>query len=752
MLTHKLVCFSLVVFGGMSVGAEVKTSAERKNDVLGAHSLTLPAPINRWDNALPLGNGLTGGLLWGAERELRLSLDRGDLWDERSDNDYDPARRTLATMIKCYKNQDRKTWDEVFVAPNKTLKWTKIPGGRLVITLPGDIESKSFHLDFEKATGTVALSDGTEADILFSATEPIAMARLPKGSSFKLIRPASINQLGYPDPEFTESANEVAYTQKTTEEFNYAVAAQWKDDGDRLLAAISITNSNEAENPLTLARERIAKGLKQGWRPLYDKHLAWWKDFYNTSTVTVPEPRLRHHYNLVKYYYGAASRAHAKPMPLQGVWTADWGKLPPWRGDYHNDLNTQMTYVAFHAAGLVESGMAYFNFYWDRLEQFRRYGKQFFAVNGAMVPGVMTLGGRAMGGWIQYAHLICAGLWNGHAYYQHWKVTRDDKFLAERAYPWLSEVAGAVFALCKEEDGILELPYSCSPEWNNDKWSAFLEPNSNFDQALLLWSAAALQEMATALGKREDAEKWAVLRAKLAPLKFDEKTRALLVGQGVPFRHSHRHFSHTLAIYPLGILNADQSEDARKAVRASVRQILDQSHRGWVGYSFTWAASLAARAGFADAAVRHLVDFERAFVGRNGFHLNGDQTGTILKRQRRRGSRAFTLEGNFLFMDAIQEMYMQSWGGKVRIFPTMPDSWKDAEFRDLRAEGGFKVSAERKGGVTTEVEVTATCDSILKLRDPFAGLEAKWSIKYERDGDCLVFKLNAGDAVKGTRQ
>jgi len=60
MLTHKLACFSLVVLGGMSVGAEVKTSAERKNDVLGAHSLTLPAPINRWDNALPLGNDDSG--------------------------------------------------------------------------------------------------------------------------------------------------------------------------------------------------------------------------------------------------------------------------------------------------------------------------------------------------------------------------------------------------------------------------------------------------------------------------------------------------------------------------------------------------------------------------------------------------------------------------------------------------------------------------------------------------------------------
>jgi alpha-L-fucosidase 2 len=437
-------------------------------------------------------------------------------------------------------------------------------------------------------------------------------------------------------------------------------------------------------------------------------------------------------------------------MPLQGVWTADGGGLPPWRGDYHNDLNTQMTYVAFHAAGLVESGMAYLNFYWDRLPQFRRYGSAFFGTDGAMVPGVMTLGGRAMGGWIQYSHLVCAGLWNGHAFYQHWKVTRDDEFLAERAYPWLSEVAASVFSLTREEDGHLVLPVSCSPEWNNDKWTAFLKPNSNFDQSLLLWAAEALEEMATALNRPAEARKWASLHARLAPLKHHEKTGALLISEGVSYGGGHRHFSHALAIHPLSILHVDQSEEARRAVRATVRQIIDGRRRGWVGYSFSSAAGLAARAGFADDAERLLVDFERAFVTRNGFHVNGDQSWTILPGQRRRGSRAFTLEGNFLFMDAIHEMYMQSFGDMVRIFPAVPESWRDAAFTDLRAEGGFIVSARRAGGLTREVEVRARRDATLRLPDPFPGREATWSRPPEREDDCLLFDLRAGETLTGS--
>ena len=71
--------------------------------------------------------------------------------------------------------------------------------------------------------------------------------------------------------------------------------------------------------------------------------------------------------------------------------------------------------------------------------------------------------------------------------------------------------------------------------------------------------------------------------------------------------------------------------------------------------------------------------------------------------------------------------------------------------RALRAEGGFRVSAERVGGVTTSVEVAATRDGVLKLRDPFLGCDGKWNIEYQREGDYLLFNLKDGDGVIGTR-
>lgn len=207
----------------------------------------------------------------------------------------------------------------------------------------------------------------------------------------------------------------------------------------------------------------------------------------------------------------------------------------------------------------------------------------------------------------------------------------------------------------------------------------------------------------------------------MAPLTFDPDTKALLISKGIAFKNSHRHFSHALATHPLATLNIEQGEKERKAVKATVRQLIDEGSNAWVGYSFTWGASLAARAGFPEDAARLLTDFERAFVTRNGFHVNGDQTKSGLSGFQ---YRPFTLEGNFLFMDAIHEMYLQSWGDKIRIFPAVPADWKDCSFTNLRAEGGFLVSATRLDGKTTKVKITSPNGGTFKLRNPFTEEQA----------------------------
>jgi alpha-L-fucosidase 2 len=138
----------------------------------------------------------------------------------------------------------------------------------------------------------------------------------------------------------------------------------------------------------------------------------------------------------------------------------------------------------------------------------------------------------------------------------------------------------------------------------------------------------------------------------------------------------------------------------------------------WCGYSFSWLGNLAARARDAAAAEQALEIFSTAFTLRNSFHCNGDQSG---KGYSKFTYRPFTLEGNFAAAAGVQEMLLQSHTGVVEIFPAVPEGWKDVSFTSLRAQGAFLLSAERRGGAVTRLEVVSEKGGTLHLVSPFSG-------------------------------
>jgi alpha-L-fucosidase 2 len=712
--------------------------------------LTLAAPIDRWDEAIPLGNGLIGGLLWGEGNEIRLSLDRGDLWDERlpelysgKDWNYDTIRK-----LKAAGRQDEIS--RLFDHPYNQVPYpTKLPGGRLVITLDGTQKARSFSLDIDRAVGTVDLGSGDLEDsggleVFFSALEPVALIRhRGPAPTVRFLRPEGLTRLGYDPAVFGRDEEFTWMTQEAALGLCYAVVVGRRRVGEETLFAIAITTNGDGKDPCAIGKQRVGNALDAGYDPLLARHLAWWKDFRALSSVTLPDERLQRHYDLVRYFYGAASRPDSPPMPLQGLWTRDDGNLPPWKGDYHHDLNTQMTYRAYPAAGLFDAGLSFINCNWNLLPAYRRFARSFYGVEGAAMPGVATLAGRPTAGWSQYALSPVNALWVGQAFDLHWRHTMDRDFLACRAYPWLSEIALGVANLLEEQEGKLFLPLSSSPEIHDNSLNAWLEPNSNYDLSLLQWAFDALADMADILEKNEEAARWRELRGKLDDLLVDEG-KVLMFARNEPFSASHRHHSHTMAIHPLGTLHVEGSDRDRAVIHATLDRMIELGTQAWTGYSFSWFSCLLARAGRAEQALDFLADYERAFILRNGFHANGDQIGAGLSRFR---YRPFTLEGNFLAMEAVHEMLLQSWGGKVRVFPAVSKRWKDVAFDDLRAEGGFKVSARREGGRTTRVCVEATVDSLLVLKNPFGGRSFQSSRPSCGAGDLLRCELKAGERV-----
>jgi hypothetical protein len=176
--------------------------------------------------------------------------------------------------------------------------------------------------------------------------------------------------------------------------------------------------------------------------------------------------------------------------------------------------------------------------------------------------------------------------------------------------------------------------------------------------------------------------------------------------------------------------------------------------RAWCGYSFSWMSCLRARVGDGESALRLLDIFVRAFVLRNGFHVNGDQTRSGFSNFT---YRPFTLEGNFLAAQAVQEMLLQSWSptpGRrdtevIRIFPATPWRWHDAAFRELRAEGGYRVSARRENNATTWFRVVAARAGVVRIHDNFDGRTPRWSLPgVERVGVCYEVRLSKGQAVE----
>lgn len=743
-------CAVLILLTSLLFQAPDSALASAPSATTGNLTLNLPAPITTWERGIPLGNGYMGGLLWGSANTVNLSLDRGDLWDLRTPAIYQHSDWTYATLQRLVHAGDEQQIHTMFDEPYDKLAYpTKLGAGRLVLTFPTQVRASRFTLDAHRAEGGVDLTTG-HISAIFAATKQVALLRVTGAApTLSLNAPSGMDKLGYKPAERGESTTGGVHTiwllQHAALHLDYAVVVGAKTQGETTEIAVAIVSTREAANPVALGKQRVQRALALGYDATLAPHLAWWRKFWATSEVSVPQQNVQQQYVLDKYFYGSASRPDAPPMPLQGVWTADNGGLPPWKGDYHNDLNTEMMYIAAPEAGLFPQGESFLNFNWNLLPSYRRFAKSFYGVPGAIVPGVEALDGKALGGWAQYSLSPVMSAWVAQSFYMHWRYTMDPVFLRERAYPFTAQIGTALLALMKPgPDSKLELPLSTSPEIFDNSMKAWLPTRSNFDVALLRWLYGALVEMARHEGNTTAATHWRNVLSQLADLSV--MNGALTIAPGIPLPYSHRHLSNLMSIYPLGIINVDHEQD-RALIQASIANFTSKGPSAWTGYTYTWLSCLLARTGDGDRALDYLDDYLRGFIFENGFHVNGDQSGTDLSSFH---YDPFTLEGNFLAMQAVQEMLLQSWNGELRIFPATPSRWQDASFKDLRAEGGYIVSAERRDGHTINIEIKATVDGTLQLRNPFSDAKTShWNLPAKSNGEVLEIQMKKGETLRG---
>lgn len=688
--------------------------------------LTFYKEISRWDEGLPLGSGLLGALVWGKTEAFRIALGRSDLWDRRRSETFSSPSFCYREYVRLAKEEEagKALFDSLFDAPYN-LPWpTRIPAAALKAEAPPS-EKGSFVLDTRRAEAYVR-SENFSLRLFLGATEGTGRMRVEGDCKIGLVPPPfagseaeygevnrhPLTELGYPPCRVFGGEGVQGFEQRISGEERYAAALAWRERKGGREYAFGVARLSDGEEA-----EKFAEGLKEALKTDYESallpHLAWWKKYYARSAVSLPsaDADLKRQHELNEYFLACCSRKGCPPMTLQGVWLADDGALPPWKGDYHLDLNLQYSYSSAFLFNHIEQGECYTDFLLARREAAKRHARSFFGCEGYILPGVMDIDGNPMAGWGQYSLSPGNQPWNCLGLDERYRYTGDSAALSE-AYEYLAGSGRALAALLVPDgEGRLVFPVSTSPEFYDDTVRAFLRPDSNYDAAGLLYLFSRLCALSRLVAPAEEAE-WRGILDRLAPLSCDETGFMLDAEQ--PYAQSHRHFSHLMGIYPYRIVGY-RGEDAAR-IDASLANLEKYGTGMWVGFSFAWAAALYAVAGNGEGARYMLKIFRDCFVSPNGFHLNGDF--------KRRGVssfhyRPFTLEANMLFSAALGEMLLQSEEGRISVFPALPEAWKKGvSFRRLRAVGGFLVSAAVKDGKMRSLQIDSPSEASVCVETP----------------------------------
>ena len=668
----------LTAFSASVASAQSGSAPRRTIDwpaFLSRHDLVWPRLPEKWGESAFIGNGNLGATIFSQEGVLGWTINRTDVTHDQSR--YPIGRVTLKTKGAQRKGTARLTlWD------------AEASGD--VSTDSGTVHWRSYAVESPSVIVIELTGQGAESGVDLGWTP--AEARPPRKVARK--DPFAPEDL-HPAPTIETTTRGITSVQPF---IGGDAHAEWIRRGPssngRKVFYVAIGNGKDGAAALRDATQDVDRASSMGEARLTAANRAWWHAYYPSSFVSFPDPRLEGYYWIQIYKLGSAMRATGPILDLNGPWY----NATPWPAIWWN-LNIQLTYSPLFRANripLSESLIRNVDAGTPALianvpERLRSSAAAIGRSSGPDLVRKVDLATATS----DAAHEMGDLPWTMFYYWEYYRYTMDDRLLRTRVYPLLGRAIGNYLGYVeKGADGKYHLPKTHSPELTT-------VPDANFDLALLRWGLQSLIWSAEHL-KIDDPRlpQWRDVLANLTPPPQD--STGLLVGRDRPWKESHRHYSHLLSIYPLGLLTPDS---------ANGRTLIERSLATWEGvpalfrgYSYTGGASMHAMLGEGDAALERMNKYLDAprYMEPNTFYA---EAGPVIETPL---SAATTM----------QELFLQDWGGAMRVFNAIPTSWKEASFDKLRADGAFLVSGVRASGHTAWVRIESLAGQPARLVVP----------------------------------